>query len=101
MTIFYSITIATAFGRGVYFATDSSYSHRYADPDANGHRYMYYVQVLTGEYVRGDKNMIVPPLKVTGQQVLYDSTVNDESNPTIFVVYQDSQNYPAYLVHYR
>ncbi|XP_019851552.1 PREDICTED: poly [ADP-ribose] polymerase 14-like [Amphimedon queenslandica] len=94
---------ATAFGKGVYFATNSAYSHKYADPGVNKHRYMFYVQVLTGEYTRGDTNTIVPPMKPNQQNpaVLYDSTVNDINNPTIFVVYKDTQNYPAYLVQYR
>ena len=33
--------------------------------------------------------------------VLFDSTVNDVRNPTIFVTYRDSQAYPDYLVQFR
>ena len=33
--------------------------------------------------------------------VLFDSTVDDVRNPTIFVTYRDSQAYPDYLVKFR
>ena len=33
--------------------------------------------------------------------LLYDSTVNDMANPSIFVVYHDAQAYPEYLVKFR
>lgn len=91
------------YGKGVYFARDASYSHNYTSPDANGQRHMYYTQVLTGEYTVGNGKMLVPPAKnpQLDQYVLFDSTVDDSGNPTIFVVYQDAQNYPAYMVNYQ
>ena len=95
--------IATAFGKGVYFARDASYSHGYSVPDANSQRYMYYAQVLTGEYTVGNTSMLAPPAKnpQVDAYVLFDSTVNNVSTPTIFVVYQDTQCYPAYLITYQ
>ena len=95
--------IATAYGKGVYFARDASYSHGYSAPDANSQRYMYYAQVLTGEYTVGNTSMLAPPAKnpQVDAYVLFDSTVNNVSTPTIFVVYQDTQCYPAYLITYQ
>ena len=94
---------ATAYGRGVYFARDASYSHGYTAPDANSQRHMYYAQVLTGEYTVGNSLMLVPPAKnpQVDANVIFDSTVNNVSTPTIFVVYQDTQCYPAYLISYQ
>ena len=67
---------AVAYGSGVYFARDASYSARstYSPPDQNGHKYMYFVQVLTGEYTRGSQGLLVPPSKdPTNPTILYDS----------------------------
>ena len=92
------------YGKGVYFARDASYSHRYTLPNPNGHRCMYFTQVLTGEFTVGNSTMMVhvPPPKnpSISAHVLFDSTVDNTANPTIFVVYNDTQNYPAYLVTY-
>ena len=101
--MFVFICIATVYGQGVYFARDSSYSNRYASPDGNGYRHMYLTRVLTGEYTVGNNSMVVPPPKNAqiNQHVLFDSTVDDVSNPSIFVVYTDAQNYPAYVITYK
>ena len=88
--------------KGVYFARDSSYSHRNTSLDGNGYCYIYLTRVLTGEYTVGNRSMVTPPAKNAkiNQHVLFDSTVNNVGNPTIFVVYTDYQNYPAYLITY-
>lgn len=46
---------ATAYGKGVYFARDASYSAypTYAVPDRNGYQYMMACRVVVGEYCRG------------------------------------------------
>ena len=89
------------YGRGVYFARDASYSARgtYTPPDANGSRYIYLARVLAGEFTKGNGSMIVPPPKdPQDQTVLFDSVVDDTSNPQIFVVFYDAQTYPEYLI---
>ncbi|XP_019855316.1 PREDICTED: uncharacterized protein LOC100631792 isoform X2 [Amphimedon queenslandica] len=94
---------ATVYGKGVYFARDASYSHRYTSPDANGVRHMYYTLVLTGEFTVGDNLMICPPLKNPQVDLIvtFDATVDNVANPAIFVVYRDTQHYPAYLINYK
>ena len=32
---------------------------------------------------------------------LFDSVVDDPSNPAIFVVFRDAAAYPEYVVHFR
>ena len=95
-------TLGTVYGEGVYFARDASYSDRYAQPDNNGFKFMYVTQVLTGEYTVGDQKTILPLPKdpSVSQHILFDSTVDNQASPSIFVVYYDSQNYPAYLIKY-
>lgn len=86
-----------SYGRGVYFARDSSYSVGYAS--GSGSRYMYLARVLVGQYCVGNSSMIVPPPKDSFRpEILYDSVVNNVSNPSIFVVFYDSQCYPEYLI---
>ena len=87
----------------MYFARDASYSHRYTSPDANGVRHMYFTQVLTGEFTVGNSSMLAPPPKnpQVDPNVTFDATVNKVENPSIFVVYRDTQNYPAYMINYK
>ena len=93
---------ATVYGKGVYFARDAFYSaqDKYSPPDANGLKHMYHVRVLTGEYTLGTADTIVPPPKdpQKDRNVLFDSTVENVQDPTIFVTYNDAQAYPEYLI---
>ena len=97
--VFY-ILVATAYGNGVYFAKNAKYSasSTYSPPDSNGHKYMYLVRALTGEFTRGDSSMIVPPYKDAAKFKEYDSVVNSTSDPIIFVIFYDALVYPDYLI---
>jgi serine/threonine protein kinase len=81
---------ATAFGQGVYFARDSSYSadDTYSRPNALGEKHMFLCRVLVGAYALGDSGMRMPPALADG---VFDTTVNDLNAPSIFVVYHDAQ----------
>lgn len=95
---------ATAIGRGVYFARDASYSAQstYSPPDANGQKYIYFARVLVGEVALGDSSMIVPPPKdPKDPTILFDSVVNNISNPSMYVVFFDAQTYPEYLIVFK
>eukprot|EP00966_Prymnesium_polylepis_P060507 1403897-Prymnesium_polylepis.1 len=91
---------ATRYGRGTYFARDASYSTdpTYAVPDRSGERHLFLCRVLCGEWCKGDESMKQPPPRgqVPGMPnwQLYDSTVDNPQNPSIFVVYHDAQAYP-------
>ena len=63
---------------------------------------MYLARVLTGEFTRGAGSMIVPPAKDPSvPHVLFNSVVDKPSNPAIFVVFQDADTYPEYLITYK
>ena len=64
---------------------------------------MHYAQVLTGEFTFGDGTMLAPPPKnpQVDPNVTFDATVDNVADPSIFVIYQDAQNYPAYMVNYK
>ena len=92
----------TVYGQGCYFARDASYSDRYAQPDPQGVKRMYVARVLTGQYTTGSNAMIVPPPKdPKDPAVLFDSAVDNMSNPGIYVVFYDANAYPEYLVTYQ
>ena len=96
------LMVGTAYGKGCYFARDASRSNRYASPDAQGLKHMYLVRVLTGQYTVGKSFMIVaPPKDPNDPAVLFESVVDNTSNPSIFVVFYDADMYPEYLIVYR
>ena len=92
-------------GQGVYFARDASYSlnTRYSPPDPQtGLRYMYYVKVLVGEYAVGNSNMKVPPKKNTADpNETFDSVVDNLTNPVMYIMFQDYDYYPEYLITFK
>ncbi|XP_066579850.1 protein mono-ADP-ribosyltransferase PARP12-like [Amia ocellicauda] len=82
----------TSYGKGSYFARDASYSNKYSKVK-DGHKYMFFVRVLAGEFTKGHSNIVRPP-------ILYDSCVNSTTDPTIFVIFEKYQIYPEYLIEY-
>lgn len=87
---------ATLYGKGVYFARDASYSssQAYAVPDWQGFQYVMACRVVVGEYCQGVQDALTPRVRDTATNMLFDSTVDDEANPTIYVTYHDAQCYP-------
>ena len=86
------------YGKGVYFARDASYSmsHDYSPPDASGQQRIFMTRVVVGEFCRGRQDALTPDVR-RGDE-LYDSTVDDVADPSIFVAYHDAQAYPDYLI---
>lgn len=93
---------ATVYGEGSYFAVNASYSDAYAKKDANSSQFIFLVKVLVGTYTKGDSSYRRPPPKQPSNPSsdLYDSCVDDEYNPTIFVVFDTDQFYPEYIIEY-
>uniref|UniRef100_A0A8C1E6Q4 Poly [ADP-ribose] polymerase 12 n=1 Tax=Cyprinus carpio carpio TaxID=630221 RepID=A0A8C1E6Q4_CYPCA len=92
-------THGTAYGKGSYFARDAKYSHSYTKD--SGTRSMFVCRILVGSYTKGDSSYLRPPSKDGGDNVFYDSCVNDVFDPSIFVVFEKHQIYPEYLIEYR
>lgn len=96
----------TKYGQGSYFAVDASYSNNYSNnyskTEGDETRYMFLAKVLTGEFIRGKKDFRRPPLKDPSNLAgdLYDSCVDDENQPKIFVIFDNEQCYPSYLIKY-
>jgi len=90
----------TTLGKGVYFSINASYSERYSTADSNGDRKMFLCRVSHGDFCVGRSDLMVPDPK-PGTNELFDSTVDNVTNPTVFVVYHDAQVYPEYLVTFH
>lgn len=84
---------ATVYGKGVYFAKNVVYSSSkiYSPPDPSGIQTIVAARVLVGKTMLGYSSMVEPPGDVS-------TTVDDTTNPTIFVVYKDFQAVPEFVV---
>ncbi|XP_015760439.1 PREDICTED: poly [ADP-ribose] polymerase 12-like [Acropora digitifera] len=90
----------TRYGKGTYFACRANYSHRYTQ-QGSGRRMMFLAKVLVGSFTNGDSEMIRPPAKdPLNPHVLYDSCCDNSSNPALFVIFENGQSYPEFLITY-
>ncbi|KAA0703895.1 Poly [ADP-ribose] polymerase 14 [Triplophysa tibetana] len=90
------------YGNGTYFAVDASYSAQgYSKPDAAGHKRMYLARVLVGDFTQGKQGILVPPAKSSNSADLYNSVTNNTNSPTMFVIFNDVQAYPEYLITFQ
>ena len=55
---------------------------------------MFLSLVLVGAYTQGEQNVTRPPQ-------LYNSCVDDMTDPNIYVIFHDDQSYPEYLIEYK
>ncbi|XP_072232866.1 protein mono-ADP-ribosyltransferase PARP14-like isoform X2 [Leuresthes tenuis] len=93
---------ATAYGKGVYFAVSADYSARgYSPADASGLKRLYVARVLTGRYTVGNSSMKAPPPRGSDPTDCFDSLVNNQQQPSMFVIFHDDQAYPEYLITFR
>ncbi|MBN3321387.1 PARPT polymerase, partial [Atractosteus spatula] len=90
------------YGKGMYFARDASYAAEYTTLET-GERNMLIATVLAGQWVKGHNSITKPPpLKNSiSSGELYDSCVNSEDEPTMFVIFDSCQCYPYYLIRYK
>ena len=81
----------------------ASCSNNYSSQSGEKARFMFLASVLTGEYKLGNQDFRRPPLKDPSNPAsdLYDSCVDNETQPKIFVIFNDEQCYPTYLIKYR
>ncbi|XP_037254015.1 protein mono-ADP-ribosyltransferase PARP14-like isoform X2 [Falco rusticolus] len=92
---------AANFGNGTYFAVNANYSasDTYSKPDANGKKYMYLARVLVGEYSQGTRGSITPAAKSSSSSIdLFDSSTDNMKHPSMFIIFNDIQAYPEYLI---
>jgi len=105
MSLVVLVAAAVVYGRGVYFAVEFALaaSNTYAVPDTSGNKHVYLSRVLTGDYTNGHQSYVVAPQKpgTTGVSNRYDSVVDNSAAPKLFVIFQDTQAYPEYLIIFK
>ncbi|KAK6176232.1 hypothetical protein SNE40_014553 [Patella caerulea] len=90
------------YGDGAYFALQSKLSDGYTEEDDDGNRYIFVAKVLVGKSCQGKKGMKrPPPMDEEKQDTFYDSAVDNDDEPRIFVLFDNSQIYVEYLITYR
>jgi len=90
------------YGQGTYFAVNAISSNSYAKRDSNSFQYMFLAKVLVGSYTKGHPSYQRPPPEDCSNvnAHLYDSCVDNISNPTMFVVFDRDHFYPEYVIQY-
>ncbi|XP_026851473.2 protein mono-ADP-ribosyltransferase PARP12-like isoform X2 [Electrophorus electricus] len=88
------------YGKGSYFARDAKYSDKYVKRGVKSdYKMMFVALVLVGEFTKGTSKYLRPPQK-KGKLGFYDSCVDNELNPAIFVIFEKYQIYPEYIIKY-
>ena len=67
---------------------------------------MFYVRVLTGNYIgfeksyKEGKRLQAPPVMDASKGISYNSVVEIMDDPRQFIVFDNDQSYPDYLITY-
>ena len=72
------------YGKGIYFTNDFNMSLSYTNTNPGERKYIVICKVIVGKIEMGNSRMLHPTKG-------YDTTVNDCSNPTIFVKYKNTE----------
>lgn len=83
------------YGKGVYFAKYAKYSDSFARKNQNGEKCMLVCNVIAGKWGKGWKKMS------NDEQAKYDSLVDNQSIPQIFVIAKDYHCIPICTIVYK
>lgn len=94
---------ATFYGKGSYFAKDACHSHEFSPVTPEGHNFMFLAKVLVGRTTLGYAHYTRPPPLIAHypSSLLYDSCVDRATDPTIFVIFDNDQFYPYFIIKYQ
>jgi len=84
------------YGRGTYFAVDSSLSAKdlYSTPNEDGIKSVFLCRVITGIYIQGKPKLVTAPI-CESKSIKCHSVDDDVESPTIFVSFQDGAAYAS------
>lgn len=90
----------TAYGQGVYFALNATYSvSGYSPANAKGVKHIFWCLLLCGSSIQGNSSMKGHAVQADGST--YETMVDNVRNPTIFVAPRDGMMYPVALVKFK
>ena len=91
---------AGAYGNGIYFANNATYSHSFTHRKQGGECQMFLGLVLVGDSVQAQPGQYrIPPNKPGSLTERYDSINN--GNAGHFIIYDNAKAYPGYLITYQ
>jgi len=89
-------------GRGTYFALNSSYSDAYASKNTHKLKQMFYCEVTTGESFFSDPKVYqIPPFRDENNKIRWDSVNGYTRGCQVYIVYENQRAYPNYLITYK
>jgi len=90
-------------GRGLYFAQSSNYSHNYSFKTNTKTRKVFLAEVIVGDaiHLEEDSTLRQPPLKNNSENIRYDSVIGLRHDTWIWIIYDDARAYPTYLIEYK
>ncbi|CAM2095518.1 protein mono-ADP-ribosyltransferase TIPARP-like [Caretta caretta] len=88
------------YGHGSYFSSYAHCSHNFALANHAGHRHMFLAKVLVGKWALGRPGYTQPPAREPGGQC-YDSCSDDGQEPALYVIFDNSQCYPYFVICYK
>ena len=92
------LVVPNQFGPGHYFTSNASLCFRWCTEDHTQSRFLLVCQVLLGTYTQGSPNTTARPRRHDSR--FYDSLVDNITEPTVFVVADVDQCYPAFIVDF-
>nr|XP_032649059.1 protein mono-ADP-ribosyltransferase TIPARP-like [Chelonoidis abingdonii] len=90
----------THYGHGSYFSFYANCSHNFALANHAGRRHMFLAKVLVGKWVLGRPGYTQPPEREPGRR-RYDSCSDDAREPAVYVIFDNSQCYPYFVICYK
>jgi hypothetical protein len=88
-------------GQGVYFAVNASYSNSYVHNSPQG-KQMFLSRVIVGDFCvsQPNSNLRFPPYKDQARMIMHDSVKGHTGGSDVFIIYDNCQAYPEYLITY-
>jgi len=91
-------------GRGLYFAVNSSYSDDYAHPSIVGTKLFMLCRVMVGDTIKQDSDRSIrkaPERLGLKEKIPYESIEGFTGNSVIYILYRMRRAYPEYLIEYK